>query len=92
MSAALHLVQELGGPRLYIGDDGLHAGDALELEFRPGLWIAGRYEYSITERGTLRPTFHCGYACGHADPRTCDCELAMLLPLNARVRRPERRR
>ena len=23
---------------------------------------------------------------------TCDCELAMLLPLNARVRRPERRR
>ncbi len=83
----LELRQESGGPRLYLGDDGLHAGVGLELELGADVWIAGRYEYSISDTGKLRPLLFVGYACGHPS-RECGCELAIGLPENASVRRP----
>ena len=49
MSNILETRAEPGGPRHYLEDRPVHAGDTLSLLLEHGRWVEGRYEWTFKE-------------------------------------------
>lgn len=87
----LVLREESGGLRHYLGGQGVHAGDILELLLEKDAWIAGRYEWSY--QMNKRPAFYiCLGGNWERDDRKDPIQVPIALPENATLRWPPRKR
>jgi len=85
----LELRQEAGGPRHYLTDEPIHAGDLLEILLPDGVWLGGRYEWDFRNGG--RPLFY--FALGGEWEHTQGHEplqVATRIPETATLRWPRR--
>lgn len=77
------------GERDYLGDEGIHCGEGLEVRTAAGAWIRGRYEIAhvqIDGRYERRATLYVSIALD----RGCETSVAFPIPRDAVCRRPER--